>query len=111
MRGAGLAIPAESVRGALLAARCLSRRGVYGAAAGGSSARAPAARAPGRRTEHERLDGDEVIEHRLPRAVAVAARDRLENPPVVLMRARRPARRVERLLAPPPHQIPHPPHA
>src|SRR5262245_65707598 len=92
MLRAGLAIPAESVRGALLAARCLSRRGVYGAAAGGSSARAAAARALGRRAEHERLHGDEVIEHGLARALAVAARARPESPPGALGRARRPAR-------------------
>src|SRR5262245_63888442 len=99
MLRAGLAIPAESVPGAVLAARCQSRGGVYGAAAGGSSARTAAARALWRRTEHERLDGDEVIEHRLPRTVAVAARDCLEDPPVVLVGAGRPPRRVERLLA------------
>src|SRR5215470_9867348 len=99
MLRAGLAVPAESIPGAILAARSVSRRRVYGAAWGGSSARAAALRAFRRRAEHERLDGHQVIEHRLPRGVAVAARDCLENAPVVLMRTRRPARRVERFLA------------
>ena len=38
-----------------------------------------------RRAEHERLHGDEMIEHRLPCRCAVATRDRLNDSPMVLM--------------------------
>src|SRR5437867_2134548 len=98
MLRAGLAVPAESVPGAVPATPSESRREVYGVAPTRSSVRAPAAGTLRGRIEHERLYGDQVVEHRLARGAAVAPRDRLDDSPMVLMGARRPARRVDRFL-------------
>src|SRR5213594_862151 len=99
MLQAGLAVPAESVPGAVLATSCESRSRVYEVAPTRSSVRILAAGTLRRRPEHEPLHRDQMVEHRLSRGGAVAARDRLDDAPVVLVRAGRPARRVERLLA------------
>jgi len=45
--------------------------------------------------QDEALDGREVIEHRLLRRALVVRADRAEDAAVVLVRALRPARRVE----------------
>src|SRR5439155_3168769 len=100
MLRAGPAVPAESGPAAVRATSLQARCGVYGLASPWSSARASAAlRALGRRSAHERLDRDEVVEHRLPRRAAVASGDRLDDPLMILVRARGPARRVEVFLA------------
>src|SRR5438552_14908921 len=75
-------------------------RGVYGLVTTSSSTLASAAPRPAaRRAEDERLDRDHVIEHRLVRRGAVAPLDRLQDPEMVLVRARGPPRRVEGFLA------------
>src|SRR5439155_2532617 len=99
MLRAGPAAPAESDPAAIPATSRESRCGVYGHVPAWSSTRALAARTVLCRAEHESLDRDEMVEHRLSRGGAVAARDRLDDSSMVLMRARGPARRVERLLA------------
>src|SRR6266852_5181623 len=100
MLRAGPAAPAASGLTAARATSSLARGGVYALAPTRSSARASAApRVLGRRPEHEPLDRDEVVEHRLPRRGGIASRDRLEYPAMVLVRACGPARGVEGLLA------------
>src|SRR5260370_22125609 len=47
----------------------------------------------------QRLDCDQVVQHRAVGGPLVAALDGLEDAPVVRVRARGPARRVERFLA------------
>src|SRR5262249_40507746 len=85
MLQAGLAVPAESGPAAVLATSCPSRGGVYGAAPCGSSVGSPAPRTLGRRPEHQRLDGHEMVEHRLARGGAVPPRDGLHDAPVILV--------------------------
>src|SRR2546430_12735513 len=45
--------------------------------------------------EHEHLHGLDVVQHRLPGRAIVACRDRREDAPVILVRPRRAAGRVE----------------
>src|SRR2546426_229813 len=100
MLRAGPAAPAASGPAAARATSSQARGEVYALAPTRSSARASAApRVLGRRPEHEPLDRDEVVEHRLPRRGGIASRDRLEYPAMVLVRACGPARGVEGLLA------------
>src|SRR2546425_7787870 len=88
MLRAGPAAPAASGLAAARATSSLARGGVYALAPTRSSARASAApRVLGRRPEHEPLDRDEVVEHRLPRRGGIASRDRPEYPAMVLVRA------------------------
>src|SRR5213593_3567760 len=100
MLRAGPAAPAGSGPAAARATSSQARGGVYALAPTRASARASAApRVLGRRPEHEPLDRDEVVEHRLPRRGGIASRDRPEYPAMVLVRACGPARGVEGLLA------------
>src|SRR6185436_3139239 len=99
MLRAGLAVPAESGPEAVLATSYDSRREVYGATPTRTSARAPASGSLRCRPEHECFHGDQVVEHRLPRSGAIATCDRLDDAPVVLMRASGSTRGVDRLLA------------
>src|SRR5258705_13468660 len=73
---------------------------LYGLARSRSSiGAATALRSLGLGAQHEPLDRDQVVGHRLPGRARIALRDRLENSTMVLMRARRPPGRVERFLA------------
>src|SRR6266850_3743353 len=75
-------------------------RGVYGLVTASSSTLASTAPRPARRrTEDERLDRDDVIEHRLMCRGAVAPLDRSQDPEMVLVRARGTPGRVEGFLA------------
>src|SRR6516164_10748838 len=96
---AGLAVPAESGPAAILAASSASRPRVYEAELTGSSVGPAASRPVGSRPQHERLDCYQVVEHGLARGRAVAPRDGLHDPPVVLMRAGRSPGRVDGLFA------------
>src|SRR5262249_55885056 len=87
------AAPAESDPTAVPAPSCKSRQGAYGLAPAWSSAARALAR-----VEHEGLDRDEMIEHRLACRAAVALRDRLHDTPMVLVRAGGAPRRVDRFL-------------
>src|SRR5438093_3610396 len=100
MLRAGPAAPAESDPVPVRAKSSWSRPRVYGLVTAASRAPAAAvARAAGPGTQHERFDRDHVVEHRLPCCGAVTPLDRLEDPEMVLMGARRPAGRVEGFLA------------
>src|SRR2546425_2321560 len=99
MLRAGPATPAASGPAVARATSSQARAGVYALAPMRSSARASAAsRVLGRRPEHEPLDRDEVVEHRLSRRGGMASRDRPEDPRMVLVRAGGPARGGEGLL-------------